>query len=337
MTKETRIGLLVGLMFIVMFGLVLTELTGTTWRAPVAQPAPSQDVGAYAHTPVIEDAAPAGGVMNGGDGAGRAPGEAADAGAIDEGVVESALASRGVHEGLVESEIRPRRTVLAATGPGAGGVAARAGDPPPAGRRTYKVQPNDTLYKVARQVYGPGNEKHYRLILEANRSLIRNEDLLLAGTELVIPPAPSAGPATPSGSDRAPWSAPAVRPSEPRVIELAAEDLRRHLAAESARDTAGGPPREAATQPGREIAGAGPREPGREAARQDARDPSRDAVGGRAARTHVVQRGDNLSKIARRILKDDSPATLRKLYNANRDRLDSPDHLPVGVELQIPS
>ena len=30
MTRETRIGLLVGLMFIVLFGLVLSELTGTT-------------------------------------------------------------------------------------------------------------------------------------------------------------------------------------------------------------------------------------------------------------------------------------------------------------------
>jgi len=56
-----------------------------------------------------------------------------------------------------------------------------------------------------------------------------------------------------------------------------------------------------------------------------------------SGRVYVVRRGDSLSKIARTMLKDDSPAAVQKIYNANKDKLKSPDHLPVGVELRIPS
>ena len=40
MTRETRIGLLVGLMFIILFGLVLSELTGNA--SGPARPAPAE-------------------------------------------------------------------------------------------------------------------------------------------------------------------------------------------------------------------------------------------------------------------------------------------------------
>jgi nucleoid-associated protein YgaU len=53
-------------------------------------------------------------------------------------------------------------------------------------------------------------------------------------------------------------------------------------------------------------------------------------------RTYVVQPGDNLTKIARRLLGDGSPAGAVRLYEANRDRLSDPDELKVGMELRIP-
>jgi nucleoid-associated protein YgaU len=56
-----------------------------------------------------------------------------------------------------------------------------------------------------------------------------------------------------------------------------------------------------------------------------------------APRCYVVRRGDNLTDIARRLLRDDSPAAVQKLYGANRDRLQSPHQLPVGLELAVPS
>ncbi len=47
-----------------------------------------------------------------------------------------------------------------------------------------------------------------------------------------------------------------------------------------------------------------------------------------------VQRGDTLLSIARRIYGD--PSRYNEIYTANRDRLDSPDHLPEGILLAIP-
>ena len=56
-----------------------------------------------------------------------------------------------------------------------------------------------------------------------------------------------------------------------------------------------------------------------------------------ARRIYVVRHGDCLAKIARKVFNDDSRAAIMKIFNANRDKLDSPDRLPVGVSLEIPS
>lgn len=51
-------------------------------------------------------------------------------------------------------------------------------------------------------------------------------------------------------------------------------------------------------------------------------------------RTHRIADGDTLARIAQRYWND---ATLAEaLFAANRDRLSSPDPLPIGVELRIP-
>ena len=54
-------------------------------------------------------------------------------------------------------------------------------------------------------------------------------------------------------------------------------------------------------------------------------------------RTYRVRRGDNLTDIARRMLRDGSHAAVQRIINANRTRLPDPDVLPVGLELVIPS
>jgi len=51
--------------------------------------------------------------------------------------------------------------------------------------RTYKVQPGDTLSKIAKEVYGNSNE--YNRIFAANRDKLDNPDKIQAGQELVIP------------------------------------------------------------------------------------------------------------------------------------------------------
>ncbi len=61
------------------------------------------------------------------------------------------------------------------------------------------------------------------------------------------------------------------------------------------------------------------------------REPAR-PVAGRS--TYVIERSDSLTKIARNVLGDGS--RWREIYELNRDRLDSPDILEIGLELRMP-
>jgi cell envelope opacity-associated protein A len=51
--------------------------------------------------------------------------------------------------------------------------------------RTYKVQPGDTLSKIAKEFYGNAND--YNRIFAANRDKLEDPDKIRAGQELVIP------------------------------------------------------------------------------------------------------------------------------------------------------
>lgn len=51
--------------------------------------------------------------------------------------------------------------------------------------RTYKVQPGDSLSKIAKEFYGNANE--YNRIFEANRNQLNDPNKIQAGQELVIP------------------------------------------------------------------------------------------------------------------------------------------------------
>jgi nucleoid-associated protein YgaU len=55
-------------------------------------------------------------------------------------------------------------------------------DPTPG---TYTVQPGDTLWKIAMQFYGDGNQ--YLKIFEANKGLLKDPDHIFPDQELVIP------------------------------------------------------------------------------------------------------------------------------------------------------
>ncbi len=53
---------------------------------------------------------------------------------------------------------------------------------------TYKVQPGDSLSKIAKKKYG--NANLWKLIFEANQERIKNPDLIQVGWELRIPAKP---------------------------------------------------------------------------------------------------------------------------------------------------
>jgi nucleoid-associated protein YgaU len=55
----------------------------------------------------------------------------------------------------------------------------------PGGGRTYKVQPGDTLSKIAKEFYG--NAGDYNRIFQANQDKLQNPDQIKVGQELVIP------------------------------------------------------------------------------------------------------------------------------------------------------
>lgn len=301
MKPETRIGLLVGLMFIILFGLVLSGLTGGTEPTTPPHTEREQTNLTYAWTPVPERPA--------GDGA-----DARDASdpamSRDErpaGVVEATWTrprdSRGeVNVAMRRQEVIPPMPAVArrrsrqrqeqtdrdAPMPVAA-EALTAELPPPAApvARTYTVEPGDSLIRIAKKVYGRDRADEYKRIYDANRDRINDEHTVVVGQTLVIPPLDEPAPT----ARRAPRQR-TTTPTRRRVEELDAEQLRRRFARQS-------------TSP-------------------------------RRRRVYTVRRGDNLTKIAREVLQDDSRPAVRKLYEANRDKLSSPDALPVGVKLEIP-
>ena len=60
-------------------------------------------------------------------------------------------------------------------------------------RKVYKVQPDDTLYKIARLLFN-GDASKWKVLYEENKALIPDRNVLTAGIELVyyVEPPPSA-------------------------------------------------------------------------------------------------------------------------------------------------
>jgi len=56
----------------------------------------------------------------------------------------------------------------------------------------------------------------------------------------------------------------------------------------------------------------------------------------REYRTYTVQEGDNLTRIARQTLSDGSARAVNELFELNRDVMDDPNHVVVGMRLRIP-
>jgi len=275
MTRETRIGLLVGLLFIVMFGLVLSELTDDSPQPPGLDESADDEVATTVeHFPSVLRA--------------------------DTGRMELAAAERAVT--VADRPAQPERsTVQSRLLRGAGG-SATAGRQLPTGpqpsaclagevgraARRYVVKADDSLIRIARKVYGRGHEQQYKLIFQANRDVLADESTLRVGQELVIPPLPQAQ-ALPGERDQ---DAPRAG-RRPHYQQQDMEQLRRRFG-------------------------------------------SSDSPPARQGRTYVVRSGDSLTTIARRMLGDDSRVAIMKIFDANRDKLQSPDRLSVGVELKIP-
>jgi nucleoid-associated protein YgaU len=315
MTRETRVGLLVGLLFIVMFGLVLSELAGKPPKS-VSPPGIAKGVsrgndlaGLTDPSPLIaRRSEPAPGkeesVVEVSPGSGR------------ESVVEVAVlpAGSGTSRGRVDAHLVREVTPGPTTRPAGPVVAVGPTTRPATAGQKYVIQPKDTLIKIARRYYGDGFTREYTRILEANKGVLTHETVLPVGKEIVIPPLPesvrgtgAAGAAPAVAGRPMPTTAPAIA-ARPRPTTMPAEPVGR--ATMTTEELA------------RHFAGAG--------------SPAV-ASGTPTRKTYVIQKGDSLMKIARDYLKDGSHAAVQRLYNANKDKLSSPDVLPVGTSLTIPS
>jgi len=331
MTRETRIGLLVALAFIIAFGLVLSELTGKSSPAGRQIKSAIEQANRTDFSPIVD----------------RAPvrdGEAARSSnqpqAGTPGPDGEALSLTAQSPAVVDVDL------LAAPGRGAGDGVASALMKPPADttphQKTYTVQPNDSLRKIARKFYG--DEQRYKDILRANREALGDESLITIGQELVLPEIPAAALAKTAGA------APSGREGLPRVppqesagySELELGQLQQHFREEEASAVTAQPqsakaeallPARNQSPPSKAEASSAGAPP----AKMTESPATVKKASKPAERVYVVQAGDSLTKIARQLMNDGSSRAVHKLFEVNRDKLASPDELPVGVELNIPS
>ena len=333
MTHETRIALVVGLLFIIGFGLALSELSGTGTPEPAGEGEDVVHVPYWRPTPEVRKVVPlrharAAAVRR------RARPEPADHLAQRPRQVRTPV----VRVRLIQPAPDPVSDQVAVApppkgpapgrppGPADGPAQPSSPGPPtrapvapkPALAGKYTVQPNDNLSTIAKRVYGRGSERFYRAIFQANRSVLPDENTPQVGQVLPIPPLPQAK-RQPRAGHAPPGRADVPRPSSP---EAPVPDGRPQFGP--------GEPKKLPPSP-----------PKRRYAELDFAQLRRylsDRSGARAParRGYVVRGGDSLTSIAREVLNDESPAAVRRLYDANKDKLDSPDVLPVGLELLIP-
>ena len=188
-------------------------------------------------------------------------------------------------------------------------------------RAVITAKSGDTLSAIAQQHLG--SSKHWRLILEANRDLLRNDARnLKAGMKLVMPtieriqPASAPAPGSAPGSNSTGTSLgitnvsnPAARPTLGATLPVNRETVVASVRPEQLAALAASRPSPFASTSNRTSS---------------------------STRSYTVRSGDTLTSIARAQLHDNSPNAWQRLYDANRSNLDDPNNVPVGTILALP-
>jgi nucleoid-associated protein YgaU len=163
---------------------------------------------------------------------------------------------------------------------------------------TYLVKEGDSLYTIAVRTMGKGY--YWKRIQKANPALIEDPNLLRPGMKLKIPSSP-----TPTDATRRvvrPSTSRQILPGTTRVADTANSSVQVHTATRSPLTLRTSRTLTATTT---------------------------------LARTYKVQPGDSLTKIADSVLK--STKRWREIYDLNRDKLSSPNHVTVGMVLKMPA
>jgi nucleoid-associated protein YgaU len=172
--------------------------------------------------------------------------------------------------------------------------------------KTYIVVEGDTLASIAKKAYGPeeGNRIiNNKRIFEANRNILKSQNDIVVGQELVIPP-----PAKPAPKPDA------VLPKTlfEKVEAIGKRQVPAPDKAEAAKQT---PPK---TEPARQAA--------------PKKEPAKPVT---SERWYVVQDGDNLWKIASTQL--GAGARYEEIVKLNGDVLKDGVNVGIGTRLRLPS
>ena len=193
MTRETRIGLIVGLAFIVLFGVVLSEL-GTSGEAPEAKP-DRKSRGFYASAPVtpppqqrierrevplIARTQTPGSATAGAQQPPRRQQPAHTAGTAQ--TPPARTAQRPAVSAQRPAGSGDARAMTAEEFATAHGVGRRTDH-----GRMYVTRSGDNLTAIARKFYRTPSRKAVMKIFNANRNVLRTPDSLGVGVKIVIP------------------------------------------------------------------------------------------------------------------------------------------------------
>ena len=194
MTSETRIGLIVGLMFIVLFGVVLSELGTSGEIAQNETDAPSGRF--YVEAPVIRTPEvrpqPEERALTATEAPGR-PAERAPRRTVPEREPRRTPPTRRTTPPRPTPPVTtPPRTIPPVTTPPRGGHIELTPEQLAAYSRTgrsrvYVTRRGDNLTALARKFYRTSSRKAVMKIFNANRTVLRSPDTLGVGVKIVIP------------------------------------------------------------------------------------------------------------------------------------------------------
>ena len=249
--RETKFGLLVGLVFIVLFGVILSGRAGLSMSDHAVLPtgestkyrttaeALSRNVDPFlVQTPLVVGGTGSSAVTQAASAAVVQDTAAAAPAAVEESLPAPATlavspeATKPDDVGTVAFGPAVVETPMAASPPVAQepatdhpAVASSPVEAAETSRPVYTVRAGDTLVAIARKYYGNDGERLWKNIYEANRQVLRDPNRLAAGQKLVIPQVapPAASTAT----------AALAAATEPSTRDVTAADLARMLGTQS--------------------------------------------------------------------------------------------------------
>lgn len=314
MGRETKFGLLVGLAFIILFGVILSGRASSTTSDHAALPA-GESVAHAARTQTLRgtvDPFVADGTLNvrGSDGVAPAPESAEEALPAPERLASDTPTAPRTDDrvtvgfgpvtietpyGTEGPEARLARLETGSDHPPTA-VAVKSGATPPTvtdpSRPTYVVCAGDTISGIAKRFYGKDTPKFWQQILDANKGTLKDPKRLVVGQKLVIPNVPVASPKVDTPKTDAPKTD-MPKTDSPKALPTLADSLDSALA--------GGPGAVKARTPAAPASG---RVTIEELGRLFSTSTDVAVAPASSAKAYTIQSGDTFAKIAAKFYGD---------------------------------